>query len=310
MWNTIIVQPFLNLILWIYHLVGNFGVAIILFTLLTKLVLYPLTASQLKSTKAMQDLQKDPRYLAMMEKYKDNKEQLAQEQMKLYKEMKINPLSSCLPTLIQFPIIIGLYQALIQTLGSGPLDLLNLTRQVYPKFLDLATLLPLNSKFWWMDMGLPERLFIPGINFGIPTLAIVVVITTYLSTKLMTPPPQPGASNQGAMMSNMMNIYMPILMGWMAWSLSSGLALYFVVTNFTQILQYAISGNLHWDNLKFWKKKDAVKPTDGKKPVLRSSMNQVVDARKSDYKSPTMAGSDKKSKSTKGSSTKKTEPRK
>lgn len=259
MWNTIIIEPFINLMLWIYSLVGNFGVAIILFTLLTKLVLYPLTAKQLKSTQAMQELQKNKRYIEIQEKYKGDKEKLAQEQMKLYQEMKINPLSSCLPTLIQFPIIIGLYQALIQSLASAPIDLLNLSRHIYPKLLNIAELLPLNSRFLWMDMGQPERLYIPGLNFGIPTLAIIVVITTYFSSKLITPPPQPGANDQGAMMGKMMNIYMPVLMGWLAWSLSSGLALYFVVTNIAQIAQYAVSGNLHWDNVKFWKKKPEIK---------------------------------------------------
>ncbi len=255
MWDKIIIEPFINLILWIYSLVGNFGVAIILFTLLTRIVLYPLTAKQMKSAQAMQELQKDKRYIAIQEKYKGDKEKLAQEQMKLYQELKINPLSSCLPTLIQFPIIIGLYQALIQTLASAPIDLLNLSRHIYPKFLQMANILPLNSKFLWMDVGTPERLFIPGLNFGIPILAIVVVISTYISSKMITPPSAPGSNDQGAMMTKMMNLYMPFLMGWLAWSLSSGLALYFVVTNLFQILQYAISGKANWDNIIPWKKK-------------------------------------------------------
>ena len=259
MWDTIIIQPFINLLLWISNFVGNFGVAIILFTILTRIILYPLTVSQIKSSTAMQALQKDKRYIEIQTKYKNDKEKLAQEQMKLYQELKINPLSSCLPTLIQFPIIIGLYQAMIQTMAAGPIDLLKLTRHIYPNFLKLSEVLPLNSQFLWMDMGLPERLNIPGLNFGIPVLAIVVVITTYISTKIMTPPAQPGANDQGAMMSKMMNLYMPVLMGWLAWTLQSGLALYFVVTNLIQIAQYAISGNVHWGNLAFWKKKAVVK---------------------------------------------------
>lgn len=257
MWDTIIIEPFINMLLWISNLVGNFGVALILFTILTRIVLYPLTAKQIKSSAAMQALQKDKRYIEIQTKYKGDKEKLAQEQMKLYQELKINPMASCLPTLIQFPIIIGLYQAMIQTMATGPLDLLNLTRHIYPRFLSIAEVLPLNSKFLWMDIGMPERLNIPGLNFGIPVLAVIVVITTYISTKIMTPPQQPGAADQGAMMSKMMNLYMPVLMGWLAWSLQSGLALYFVVSNLVQIVQYAITGNVHWDNLAFWKK-DAV----------------------------------------------------
>ncbi|HOA21746.1 MAG TPA: YidC/Oxa1 family membrane protein insertase, partial [Anaerolineaceae bacterium] len=82
MWDTLIIQPFTNVLLAITMVVKNFGVAIILFTLLIKLITYPLTAKQLKQTAAMQKLQSDPRYKKMMEKYRDNKEKLAEEQMK------------------------------------------------------------------------------------------------------------------------------------------------------------------------------------------------------------------------------------
>lgn len=249
MWDSIIITPFINFLLWIYNLVGNFGIAIIIFTALTRVLLYPLTAKQIKSSQAMQELQKNPRYIEIQTKYKGDKEKLSQEQMKLYQELKINPLSSCLPTVIQFPIIIGLYQALIQALATAPIDMLKLTRHIYPGFLDIANLLPLNSKFLWMDMGSPERVFIPGLSFGIPVLAVIVVITTYVSTKIISPPTTPGDGGQGAMMSNMMNIYMPLLMGWLAWTLSSGLALYFVVQNVIQILQYAVTGKVYWNNL-------------------------------------------------------------
>ena len=96
-------------------------------------------------------------------------------------------------------------------------------------------------------MGQPERLHVLGI--AIPVLTIIVVITTYISSKIISPPPQPGDTGQGAAMTKMMNLYMPILMGWLAWSLSSGLALYFVVSNLVQIAQYAITGKVYWKNL-------------------------------------------------------------
>ncbi|PKN99490.1 MAG: hypothetical protein CVU43_15240 [Chloroflexi bacterium HGW-Chloroflexi-5] len=279
MWDTLIISPFINLLLWIYMLVGNFGVAIILFTTLTRMVLYPLTAKQIKGAQAMQDLQKDNRYIKIQEKYKGDKEKLAQEQMKLYQELKINPLSSCLPTLLQFPIIIGLYQALIQSIASAPLDLLKLIRHLYPSLLKVPELIPLNAHFLWMDMGQPERLLIPGLGFGIPILTIIVVITTYISSKIITPPSTPGAADQGAMMTKMMNLYMPVLMGWMAYSLSSGLALYFVVSNLIQILQYAISGKIYWDKLIPWKKKTIIKKNKtnpDKKATLHTSINYHV----------------------------------
>jgi YidC/Oxa1 family membrane protein insertase len=248
-WNTIIITPFINVLLFIYNLIGqNFGIAIILFTILIRLITHPLTASQLKSTQKMQALQSDKRWKDIQEKYKNDREKLAQEQMKLYKELGINPLSSCLPTLIQFPIIIGLYQAIIKALASTPIELLNLMGFIgNTAFLNATKLIPLNSHFLWMNLAQPERLNLPFLSFGIPTLAIIVVITTYLQSKLMQPPSTDGG--QGAMMGNMMNIYMPFLMGYLAYTLASGLSIYFVTSNVIGILQYALLGRLNWKNL-------------------------------------------------------------
>lgn len=249
MWDTIIITPFINVLLFIYNVVGqNFGVAIILFTLLIRLLTHPLTVQQLKGSTAMQDLQKDKRWLAMQEKYKNDKEKLAQEQMKLYQEMGISPFASCLPTLIQFPIIIGLYQSVIGTLASTPMELLHLVRRIYPGVLNVDTLIPLNSQFLWMDLGQPERLHLPFLSFGIPVLAIIVLTTTYIQSKLMSPP-STGPKDQSAQMMGMMNIYMPLLMGYLALTLASGLSLYFVVSNLIGIGQYAMLGKLNWRNL-------------------------------------------------------------
>jgi len=255
MWDAIIITPFLNILLGIYKLVGNnFGIAIILFTLLIRLITQPLTAKQIKSTTAMQNLQSDKRWIDIQAKYKNDKEKLAQEQMKLYKEMGVSPFASCLPTLIQFPIIIALYQTLIQALANNPLDLYKLTGHVWSSlfgkipYLNLANIIPINHQFLWMDLGAPERVFIKGISFGIPVLAIVVVVTTYLQQKLMTPP-KTGPKDQSSQMMGAMNIYMPLIMGWIALSLQAGLALYFVASNLIGILQYALLGKVHWRNL-------------------------------------------------------------
>lgn len=249
MWDTIIITPFVNVLLFIYTIVGqNFGIAIILFTLLIRLITHPLTVQQLKGATAMQDLQKDKRWLDMQKKYKDDKEKLAQEQMTLYKEMGISPFSSCLPTLIQFPIIIGLYQSVIRALAATPVELLDLTKHIYPGFLKISTLIPLNSKFLWMNLGAPERLNLPFLSFGIPVLAIVVVVTTYMQSKMMTPPStNPG--DQSAQVSKAMNLYMPFLMGYLALTLASGLSLYFVASNLIGIAQYAFLGKLNWRSL-------------------------------------------------------------
>src|SRR5574342_1167543 len=132
MWD-LFVSVFVNVLIWIYDVVGNnFGIAIILFTILIRIITWPLNAQQLKGAAAMQELQNDKEWQAVQKKYAKDREKLAQEQMRIYKEKGINPFGSCLPTLIQFPIIIGLYQAIIRALASAPLGLLQLARSVYP----------------------------------------------------------------------------------------------------------------------------------------------------------------------------------
>jgi YidC/Oxa1 family membrane protein insertase len=251
MWNTFILSPMVNVLIWIYNLIfHNFGLAIIIFTIVIRLITYPLTAQQLKSQQKMQELQGSKKWQEIQKKFKDDKEKLAQEQMKIYKEMGINPLGSCLPLIIQFPIMIGLYQSITLAMASAPIQLLNLSRNLY-SFIPGSQLIPLNSKFLWMNLGLPEiaspnALIIMG--FAVPIMTIIVVLTTFLQSKLMTPV-QANPGDQSGQMSKMMNLYMPVLMGWIAYSLASGLALYFIISNILGIAQYALMGKVNWNNL-------------------------------------------------------------
>jgi YidC/Oxa1 family membrane protein insertase len=265
MWDLLILNPMINLLLWIYSILGNFGIAIIVFTILVRVITHPLTAQQLKATQKMQEMQSSKAFQEMQKKYKDDKQKLQQEQMKLYKEMGINPLGSCLPTLIQFPIIIGLYQAIIAVLGGAPSQLITLARHLnvfsYSTSQFFSHLLPVNHRFLWMDLGQPERVMIFG--FGVPILALVVVVTTYLQSKLMTPMSQPG--DQGAQMTKMMNLYMPLLMGYIAWTLASGLAVYFVIGNVATIIQYALMGKINWRNMLPTSKPVAIEKTTSKR---------------------------------------------
>lgn len=243
-----IIQFFVNVLLLIYDLVGhNFGIAIILFTILTKIVTWPLNASQMKGAQAMQEFQNDKDWQAFQKKYAKDREKLAQEQMRLYREKGINPFASCLPMLIQFPIIIGLYQSIIRALATGPLALLELSRSVY-SFLDVERLVPLNSQFLWMDLGRPES--VPVLGFALPTLAIIVALTTYIQSKLTLPAtPSANPNDQSAAMGNMMSIYMPLVFGYFSLTFASGLAIYFIFSNLLGILQYAMSGKANWRNL-------------------------------------------------------------
>jgi YidC/Oxa1 family membrane protein insertase len=249
MWELIIVQPLTNLLLWIYDVLGHgphmFGLAIILFTVLIKLLTWPLNASQVKGAQAMQELQNDKDWQDIQKKYAKDREKLAQEQMRIYKEKGINPFASCLPTLVQFPIIIGLYQAIIRALSATPLDMLKLARTVYP-FQNVENIIPLNSTFLWMDLGRPESIQILG--FGLPTLAIIVALTTWLQTKL-TMPATSNPNDQTAQMTKMMGIYMPLMLGWFSLTFASGISVYFIISNIIGVVQYAATGRANWRNL-------------------------------------------------------------
>ena len=167
-----IIIPFVNALLYIYQFLGeNFGFAIIIFTILTRLALYPFSRSQMKSSQAMQEIQQDPAWLKIQKKHKNDKQKLQEEQAKFYKEKGINPLGSCLPTLLQLPIIFGMYGAIARVMAATPLQLVQLASSVTMP--SAASLIPLNSSFLWItDLSQPERLFLPFLpEFGIPVLA-------------------------------------------------------------------------------------------------------------------------------------------
>mgnify|MGYP001024944330 CR=1 FL=1 len=246
MWETIIVNPMTNILLIIYKLVGeNFGIAIILFTILIRVVTHPLMAKQIKGSQAMTAMQNNKEWQEIQKKHKGDKEKLAQEQMRLYKELGINPFSSCLPTMIQMPIIFGLYQSIVRALAASPGQLLILSSGVW-SFWGLEKLIPVNSKFLWMNLGQPERIYAFGI--AIPSLAILVALTTYIQSKVTMPPPA-SPNDQGAAMGKMMTLYMPLLLGYFAFNYASGLAVYFIVSNLAGLAQYALLGKVNWKAL-------------------------------------------------------------
>jgi len=248
MWEAL-VNFFSNILLIIYKFTGSgpqsFGIAIILFTILIRLITYPLMTSQIKSSQKMQDMQNNKDWQEIQKKYKDDKEKLAQEQMRLYKELGISPFSSCLPMLIQLPIMFALYQSVVRALAATPTQLLLLEKAVY-SILDLPKIIPINSTFLWMNLGQPERLYLFG--FGIPVLAILTAVTTYIQSKVTTPAPA-NPNDQSAMMSKQMTLVVPLVMGWLTYSLASGLAVYIIFSNLLGIAQYAIMGKVNWKAL-------------------------------------------------------------
>lgn len=243
LWNNLILNPMINILLLIYDfLFHNFGIAIILLTVLIRMLTMPLTLRQQRSMEKMQELQQSKQWKDMEKKYKNDKQRMQQEQLKLYRELGVNPLGGCLPLLLQFPIIIGLYQALQLALATVPAALLDLSTHIY-SFIPSA-LIPLNSQFLGWNLAEPEQVSAPNVfGIGLPILTILVVITSFLQTRLTTPP---AADAQSRQMSSMMSLYMPFLMGFFAYSYAAGLALYFVTTNVLTIAQYAALGKVNW----------------------------------------------------------------
>jgi len=229
-------NPFIIAMMYLYQLfAGNLVLAIIAFTIIVRLVTYPLTAAQLRSTKKIQELA--PKLKQLREKYKNDREKQAQAQMQLYRENNVNPLGGCLPLLVQFPVLIGLYGAIYSSLAVTPLQMLDVQHRLLIP--DLAKLLPLKNQFLWLNLGQPDPLFI---------LPILVVATTWLQSKLTVPqatdPKDPSAS-----MARQMTIIMPLMVGLLSLSFASGLSIYWVVSNLAGVAQYAMMGRIHWGQL-------------------------------------------------------------
>lgn len=278
LWNEIIINPFTNMLLLIYALVGDFGLAIILFTILIRLLTHPFMAAQIKSSAAMQTLMQSDEWKEMQEKNKGNQEKIGQETMRLYKEHGVNPFASCLPMLLQLPIMLGFYQSIVHAIGTTPMLLLGVVRSIYPWMANitpaasLAGLIPIHSHFLWMDLGQPERVFVFGL--GIPVLALIVGLTTFLQTKLTMPAPSSGAANdQSAQMTQSMSLMMPVMLFMFTINYASGLAVYLITSNIIGILQYAALGKINWSGLFGSKKPEVVTitKTPAKKKTAKRS---------------------------------------
>lgn len=226
--NLIFYQPLLNLLVFLYNVIpGNdIGVAIIVLTIIIKLILYPFSIKSLKSQKALQELQ--PKIDEIKAKYKDQKEKLASEMMGLYKKEKVSPFSSCLPLLIQFPFLIAVYQVFRTGLSNGNLDLL------------------------YSFVQNPGEL--SAIAFGFLNLSEVNVVLAVLAggaqfiqaKMLMAKKPavkSPGSKDEGmmAIMNKQMLFLMPIMTIFIGVSLPSGLVLYWLVVTLLTVLQQFIT---------------------------------------------------------------------
>jgi YidC/Oxa1 family membrane protein insertase len=226
-WNLIILQPILNsLVVLCNVLFNNFGLAIIVLTIVVNGCMLPLTLKQTRASKAMQALQ--PKLMELQKKYAKDKEKLAKEQMRLYKESGVSPAGCLLPLVIQMPIWIALYQAIMRVMAVIPENLLGLSKYLYSWPIVYSTL-PLNNEFLWLNLATGDTL-----------LAILVGGTMWVQQKMvMAPAADPRQQSQ----ANMMLWMMPIMFAFFSLSFPSGLALFWVTSNVIRIgIQYFVTG--------------------------------------------------------------------
>lgn len=214
--TTLFYQPLLNLLIWIYTILPNhdLGLSIIILTILVKAVLAPLSWKQLESQKQLQDIQ--PKLEELKKQHKDDKQGLAQAQMKFFQEQKINPLSSCLPLLVQLPFLIALFYVLSNGLKDSAYANL-----LYPFIQNPGTL---NHTFLgFFSLSQNQNIILTLLTAG----------AQFWQSKLMTakrPPKIPGAKDEdiAAAMSKQMMFFMPIITGVMTYQFPSGLGLYWL----------------------------------------------------------------------------------
>ena len=212
-WFDVVAKPTLYLMNFLYKYLGNYGVAIILVTVIIKLAFWPITVKGMKSMKTMQKLQ--PKMAKIREKFKEDKQRQQQEMMKLYQTYKVNPVGGCLPMVAQIPVFFALYKVLLQTieLRHAPFML------------------------WIHDLSAPDRLFI-GFDIpmlgGLPVLTLLMGASMFLQQKMT---PSAGDPTQQKVM-----MFLPVVFTFMFLDFASGLVLYWFINNLLSIgQQYMIN---------------------------------------------------------------------
>lgn len=252
-WQTFFVWPLANSLVWLNTYLEGFGVpyhwgfAIILFTVIIKILTFPLTLTQIRGMKAQREIQ--PRVQELQKKYGKDREKLAAEQMKLYKEAGVNPLSGCLPLVVQMPILFGLYSALVAL--SGQIDKARffwIPNLGFPSY---------NGGLSWIMndfnciMGdIPESGCVSALVDYSPlghlaaylVLPIVLVVSQYSVQKWMTPTPPTTGDNSQAAMTRQIGTMMTFMFGFFTLQVPAGLSLYWVTSNLLQVAQQLIIG--------------------------------------------------------------------
>jgi len=257
MFNLLINQPITNALVAIYQLLSFIGVpfalgfSIIGLTVLIRLLLYPLTSSQMKASKKLQAVQ--PHLSRLKEKHKSNPQRLQQETMKLYKEYGVNPIAGCLPMLVQLPIIWGLYGVLNNTVRATSIDTVN--KLIYTDSLKLTSLW--DTQFFGLPIGSSPSVLIKTVGPLILLVPVITGVLQFMQSKMMFKPQvkkevkktssiknkKPESDFASAMQTQSLYVF-PVMIGFFANSFPLGLSLYWnTFTVFGIIQQYIAERN-------------------------------------------------------------------
>jgi YidC/Oxa1 family membrane protein insertase len=256
--NLIFTFPIFNGLVVLYQLFQDFGLAIVVLTLIIKLVLFPLTLQQLKSMKANQALQ--PQMQEIRKKYANDQQAQAQALQGLYKEYGVNPVAGCLPLLIQLPVLYGLYYALSTVVRTDKLSDVN--AHIYP-FVPHFTKFPDLTFRWFEWLSFLNPLFHLTWSWTFPlnapdpshVLPIIAGLATFVQLRMSQPKTapvantgsKPAAPDPSAQTMKTMQYVMPFFTVFIGWTFPAGLALYWTISSmFQAVQQYFVTG---WGSL-------------------------------------------------------------
>ncbi len=213
-WFEFLAKPILQMLKFFYRFIPNYGVVIILVVIIVKILFFPLTRMQYRAMKKMKDIQ--PLIESAKKRYADDKERLQREILNIYRSYRVNPLSGCLPLLIQFPVFIALYQVLMNAIELR-----------HAPFL-----------LWIKDLSSPDsigKIGIGGFELSIRILPLLLGITTYLQQKL-----SPQTGGEGEEVTRWMMKIMPVFLTILFWAFPSGLVLYWCSNNIISIIEQIV----------------------------------------------------------------------
>ncbi len=261
-WNPLLFQPLLNLLLWIDKLTGNFGWAIVVMTVALRLAMTPLVLPSLRASKKLQDLAPDMEKLKA--KFKDDKTGLMNAQAALYKEKGLNPAAGCLPQILQIVVLIALFSTFNLVLRNNGNDLVQTLNKSMYSFNKLPDNYNFSTKFFYLDLTKPDVFKVPGLPIPLPGLFLLLsAVVQLLSSKMMMPAVEKekkiakataeGSDDIMVQTQSQMLYMFPLMTIIFGFQFPSGLVIYwFVFSLVSMVQQYYASG---WGGLLPWIKR-------------------------------------------------------